>query len=190
MAGKNTAAFGIYASREMAENGVDRLLAAGFRNEDISVLLQDNVGTKDFAHEKHTKAPEGTATGAVAGGIIGGTIGGLIGVGALAIPGLGPLIAAGPIIGALTGVGSGGIVGGIIGALVGMGIPEYEAKRYEGRIKEGGILASVHCDNHDWVSKAKQVLHDTGAEEISSAGEERADFGTSDKPISRGASTV
>ncbi len=190
MAGKNTAAFGIYASREMAENGVDRLLAGGFRNEDISVLLQDNVGTKDFAHEKHTKAPEGATTGVVAGGIIGGTIGALIGVGALAIPGVGPLIAAGPIIGALTGVGSGGVVGGIIGALVGMGIPEYEAKRYEGRIKEGGILASVHCDNSDWISKAKQIMRDTGAEEISSAGEERADFGTSDKPISRGAGTV
>jgi hypothetical protein len=190
MAGKNTAAFGIYATREMAENGVDRLLAGGFRNEDISVLLQDNVGTKDFAHEKHTKAPEGATTGAVAGGIIGGTIGALIGIGALAIPGVGPLIAAGPIIAALTGVGSGGVVGGIIGALVGMGIPEYEAKRYEGRIKEGGILASVHCDNSDWISKAKQILRDTGAEEIASAGEERADYASSDKPISRGATTV
>jgi len=190
MAGKNTAAFGIYATREMAENGVDRLLAGGFRNEDISVLLQDNVGTKDFAHEKHTKAPEGATTGAVAGGIIGGTIGALIGVGALAIPGVGPLIAAGPIIAALTGVGSGGVVGGIIGALVGMGIPEYEAKRYEGRIKEGGILASVHCDNSDWISKAKQILRDTGAEEIASAGEEHADYAASDKPISRGATTV
>ncbi len=190
MAGKNTAAFGIYASREMAEGAVDRLLAAGFRNEDISVLLQDNVGTKDFAHEKHTKAPEGTATGVVAGGLIGGTIGLLAGIGVLAIPGLGPLIAAGPIIAALTGVGSGGVVGGIIGALVGMGIPEYEAKRYEGRIKEGGILLSVHCDDSDWTSKAKQVLKDTGAEDISSTGEASADFATSDKPVSRGNNTI
>lgn len=190
MAGKNTAVFGIYNSRETAEAAVDRLLAAGFRNEDISVLLQDNVGTKDFAHEKHTKAPEGATTGVVAGGVIGGTIGALIGIGALAIPGLGPLIAAGPIIGALTGVGSGGVVGGIIGALVGMGIPEYEAKRYEGRIKEGGILLSVHCDDSDWVSKAKQIVHDTGAEDIASADEARADFAKSNKPMNRGTSTL
>jgi hypothetical protein len=190
MAGKNTAVFGIYAHREAAEGAVDRLLAANFRNEDISVLLQDNVGTKDFAHEKHTKAPEGATTGVVTGGIIGGAIGALIGIGALAIPGVGPLIAAGPIIGALTGVGSGGVVGGIIGALIGMGIPEYEAKRYEGRIKEGGILLSVHCDNSDWVGKAKQVLKETGAEDVASAGEASADFGSSDKPVSRGANTL
>ncbi len=190
MAGKNTAAFGIFASREMAEGAVDRLINAGFRREDISVLLQDNVGTKDFAHEKHTKAPEGTTTGVVAGGLIGGTIGLLAGIGLLAIPGLGPLIAAGPIIAALTGIGSGGVVGGIIGALVGMGIPEYEAKRYEGRIKEGGILLSVHCDNADWVSKGKQVLKDTGAEDISSTGEATADFAAADKPVSRGTSTL
>ena len=128
MAGKNIAVYGIYNSCEAAESAVDRLTAASFRNEDISVLLQDNVGTKDFAHEKHTKAPEGTAAGVLAGGAIGGTLGALIGLGALAIPGLGPLIAAGPIIGALTGLGSGGVVGGIIGALIGLGIPEYEAK--------------------------------------------------------------
>ncbi|MBV9765213.1 MAG: DUF3341 domain-containing protein, partial [Acidobacteriaceae bacterium] len=169
---------------------VDRLRGAGFRNEDISVLLQDNVGTKDFAHEKHTKAPEGTTTGVVAGGVIGGTIGLLAGIGILAIPGLGPLIAAGPIIAALTGIGSGGVVGGIIGALVGMGIPEYEAKRYEGRIKEGGILLSVHCDDADWTSKAKELLRETGAEDISSTGEAAADFAKSDKPISRGGSTL
>jgi heat induced stress protein YflT len=185
MAGKNISVFGIYASREMAENAVDRLLAEGFRNEDISVLLQDNVGTKDFAHEKHTKAPEGTATGVVAGGIIGGTIGLLAGIGVLAIPGLGPLIAAGPIIAALSGIGSGGMVGGIIGALVGLGIPEYEAKRYEGRIREGGILLSVHCDNSTWITKSKQLLKDTGAEDIASAGEEPADFQKTGKPLSR-----
>jgi hypothetical protein len=190
MAGKNTAVFGIYASREMAESAVDRLIAAGFRNEDISVLLQDNVGTKDFAHEKHTKAPEGTTTGVVAGGLIGGTIGLLAGIGLLAVPGLGPLVAAGPIIAALTGVGSGGVVGGVIGALVGMGIPEYEAKRYEGRIKEGGILLSVHCDNADWTGKAKDVLKHTGAEDIASADEASADFAAGDKPQSRGGSTL
>src|SRR5579863_4104724 len=190
MAGKNTAAYAIFANRELTENAVDRLLASGFRNEDISVLLQDNVGTKDFAHEKHTKAPEGTTTGVVAGGAIGGTLGLLAGIGALAIPGLGPFIAAGPIMATLAGVGSGGVVGGIIGALVGMGIPEYEAKRYEGRIKEGGILLSVHCDNVDWIKKAKQVLIDTGAEEIASAEEARADYAATDKPMNRGVGTI
>ena len=190
MAGKNTAVYGIYGTREMAEHAVDRLLAAGFRNEDISVLLQDNVGTKDFAHEKATKAPEGTTTGVVAGGAIGGTLGLLAGIGALAIPGLGPFIAAGPIMATLAGIGSGGLVGGIIGALTGMGIPEYEAKRYEGRIKEGGILLSVHSDNSEWTSKAKDLLKETGAQDISSSGESSADFAKSDRPVSRGTTTI
>lgn len=187
MAGKNTAVYGIYANRALAEGGVDRLVGNGFRSEDISVLLQDNVGTKDFAHEKQTKAPEGTTTGAIAGGAIGGTLGLLAGIGALAIPGLGPFIAAGPIMATLAGIGSGGVVGGLIGALVGMGIPEYEAKRYEGRIKEGGILLSVHCDNSDWVSKAKDILKNTGAEDVASANEASADFAKTDKPMARGA---
>ncbi|MBV9406821.1 MAG: DUF3341 domain-containing protein [Acidobacteriaceae bacterium] len=190
MAGKNTAVFGIYRTRDMAETAVDRLLESGFRNEDISVLLQDNVGTKDFAHEKQTKAPEGTTTGAVAGGAIGGTLGLLAGIGALAIPGLGPFIAAGPIMATLAGIGSGGVVGGVIGALVGMGIPEYEAKRYEGRIKEGGILLSVHCDKSDWVKKAKDLLKQTGAEDISSSGEASADYDKSTKPGVRSTTTV
>ncbi len=190
MAGKNTAAYGIFKTRDMAENAVDRLLASGFRNEDISVLLQDNVGTKDFAHKKDTKAPEGTTTGVVTGGAIGGTLGLLAGIGALAIPGLGPFIAAGPIMATLAGVGTGGVVGGLIGALVGMGIPEYEAKRYEGRIKEGGILVSVHCDNSEWVGKAKDLLKQTGAEDVASAGEASADYAKTDKPVSRGTTTV
>lgn len=190
MAGANTAVFGIFPARGMAEEAVDRLLANGFRNEDISVLMQDNAGTKDFAHEKHTKAPEGAATGVLAGGVIGGTIGLLAGIGVLAIPGLGPLIAAGPVIAALTGIGSGTVVGGLLGALIGMGIPEYEAKRYEGRIKEGGVLLSVHCDNSDWVVKAKDVLRNSGAEDIAAASEARADFATSDKPLSRGAKAI
>jgi len=182
MAGKNTAVFGIYRTREQAEAGVDALIQNGFRNEDISVLLPENAGTKDFAHEKQTKAPEGVTTGATAGGAIGGTLGLLAGIGALAIPGLGPFIAAGPIMGALAGVGSGAVVGGLIGALVGMGIPEYEAKRYEGLIKEGGILVSVHCDNSDWVKRAKDILERTGANDIASAGEAGADYAESDKP--------
>lgn len=190
MAGKNTSAYGLCANRQIAENAVDQLVSNGFRTEDISVLLQDNVGTKDFAHEKATKAPEGTTTGVVTGGVIGGTLGLLAGIGALAIPGLGPFIAAGPIMGALAGLGSGGVVGGIVGALIGMGIPEYEAKRYEGRIKEGGILISVHCDNSDWVSKAKDVLKQSGVEDISSTGEESADYAETNKPLRRGAASV
>lgn len=180
---KNTAVYGIFRNRSQAENAVDRLVAAGFRTEDISVLLPENVGTKDFAHEKNTKAPEGTTTGVVAGGVVGGTLGLLAGIGALAIPGLGPFIAAGPIMAALAGAGAGGAVGGLVGALVGMGIPEYEAKRYEGRIKEGGILMSVHCDNSDWTKKAKELLKQTGAEDISSTGEASADFAKTDKPL-------
>ena len=171
MAGKNTAVYGIYSNRAAAEQAVDQLIDSGFRSEDVSVLLQDNQGTKDFAHEKSTKAPEGATTGATTGAAIGGTLGLLAGIGALAIPGVGPLIAAGPIMATLAGLGSGGLVGGVVGGLVGMGIPEYEAKRYEGRIKEGGILASVHCDNSDWVKRAKEVLKNSGAEDVSSSGE-------------------
>jgi len=185
MAGKNTAAYGIYRNRTQVEDAVDKIIAAGFRNEDISVLLPENQGTKDFAHEKNTKAPEGTTTGVAAGGAVGGTLGLLAGIGALAIPGLGPFIAAGPIMGALAGLGVGGAVGGLIGALVGMGIPEYEAKRYEGRVKEGGILLSVHCDNSDWVKRAKDLLEQTGAEDISSTGEASADYAETDKPLPR-----
>src|SRR5579872_378462 len=185
MAGKNTAVYGIYRDEEQVTVAIDKMLETGFRNEDISVLLPDNVGTKDFAHEKHTKAPEGTATGVTAGGAIGGTIGLLAGVGALAIPGLGPFIAAGPIMAALAGLGVGGTVGGVIGALVGLGIPEYEAKRYEGRIKDGGVLMSVHCDNSDWSGKAKDLMKATGAEDISSSGEAEADYGKTDKPAPR-----
>lgn len=185
MAGKNTAVFGIYRDQVAAGAAVDELQAAGFRSTDISALLPENEGTKDFAHEKHTKAPEGTATGAGTGAVIGGGLGWLAGIGALAIPGVGPLIAAGPIVAALTGVGVGGAIGGITGALVGMGIPEYEAKRYEGRVKQGGVLLSVHSDNSDWTRKAKDILERTGADDVSSTGEAKADFSKSDKPMQR-----
>jgi hypothetical protein len=185
MAGKNTSVFGIYPSYTSVEGAVDALKAASFRNEDISVLFPENVGSKDFAHEKGTKAPEGTAVGAGSGAVVGGALGWLAGIGALAIPGLGPFIAAGPIMAALAGAGVGGAVGGIAGALVGMGIPEYEAKRYEGRVKEGGILLSVHSDNSEWTKRAKEILERTGAEDISSAGEARADYAKSDKPLPR-----
>src|ERR1700686_304498 len=171
MAGKNTAVFGIYKTSAQAERAVDRIVAAGFSHNDISVLLPDTQSSKEFAHEKNTKAPEGAATGATAGGVIGGTLGLLAGIGALAIPGLGPFIAAGPIMGALAGVGAGGAVGGLIGALVGMGIPEFEAKRYEGRIKSGGVLLSVHCDNSRECDRAKELLQRTGAQDITSTSE-------------------
>ncbi len=174
MAGKNTSVFGIYKTRMDLEHAVDMLRTEGFRSSDISVLFPDNEGTKDFAHEKHTKAPEGTATGATTGAVVGGVLGWLTGIGALAIPGIGPFIAAGPIMAALAGLGVVGTVGGIAGALIGAGIPEYEAKRYEGRVREGGILLSVHCDTSDWVDKAKDVLDRTGATEIASAEEESA----------------
>jgi hypothetical protein len=185
MAVKNTAVFGIYSSRVAAEEAVEHLRRAGFRSTDISVLLQDNQGTKDFAHEKHTKAPEGTTTGVLSGGIAGGVLGWLTGIGALAIPGLGPLVAAGPIVAALAGAGALGTVGGIIGALAGLGIPEYEARRYEGRIREGGVLLSVHCDSTDWVHRAKTALEQTGAQDIASSGEKSGDFAVADKPMPR-----
>ena len=175
MTGTKTAAFGIYHTSGQAERGVDDLVAAGFTNDDISVLLPDNHSTKDFAHEKNSKAPEGTTTGVTAGGAIGGALGLLAGIGAPAIPGMGPLIAAGPILATLAGVGAGGAVGGLIGALVGMGIPEYEAKRYEGHIKAGGVLPSVHCDTPDEIMRAKELLKQTGAQDIAASGEATAD---------------
>jgi hypothetical protein len=183
MAGKNTAVFGIYPNRTSVDSAVDALKAAQFRNSDISVLFPDNPGSKEFAHEKNTKAPEGATAGATTGALVGGGLGWLVGIGALAIPGVGPFIAAGPIVAALAGLGAGGAVGGLAGALIGAGIPEYEAKRYEGRIKDGGILLSVHCDNSEWTKRAKDILQRTGAQDISSSGEAHADFDKSDRPI-------
>ncbi len=185
MAEKNIAVFGIYHTREAAEEAVDALQRVGFRNTDISALFPDNAGSKDFAHEKNTKAPEGATTGAASGAVAGGVLGWLAGIGMLAIPGIGPFIAAGPIVTALAGAGALGTVGGIVGALVGMGIPEYEAKRYEGRMKHGGILLSVHCDSHDWAKRGAETLKQSGAEDISSTHESRADFATSDRPMPR-----
>src|SRR5262247_1781727 len=141
---------------------VDRLKAAGFSANDISVLFLDKTGTNDFAHEHHTKAPEGAAAGAGTGGLLGGALGWLVGIGALAIPGLGPFIAAGPIMAALSGVAAGAALGGIAGALIGLGIPEYEAKRYEGKINEGHVLISVHTDDRTERSRAKEILDRAG----------------------------
>src|ERR1700688_3430569 len=190
MAGKNTAAFGIFKSRVAAEACIDQLLASGFRNDDISVLAPDQHATRELATEKNTKAPEGATTGATTGGVVGGTLGLLAGIGALAIPGLGPFIAAGPIMASLAGLGVGGAVGGVIGALVGMGIPEFEAKRYEGRLQKGGILLSVHCDTGEEIKRSKEVLKATGAEDISSTGESSVDTKTTDRTMKRGAGGV
>ena len=181
----NKAVFGLYSTRRQVENAVDELKAQGFRNTDISVLFSETVGNKDFAIDKVTNAPEGLATGATSGAVVGGALGWLAGIGALAIPGVGPLIAAGPIIGALTGVGVGGTLGGITGGLIGLGMPEYEAKRYEGRIKSGNILLSVHADDSTWASKAERILKDTGADEVSSTSEAKGDYANADKPRPR-----
>ena len=163
----------IAKSEEQATRIVDDLKAAGFSNNDVSVLLPDRAGSRDFAHEHHTKAPEGAATGAVAGGVTAGVLGWLVGIGTLAIPGVGPLIAAGPIMAALGGVAAGGAVGGLAGALVGFGIPEYEAKQYEGKIKNGNILISVHTDDSRQRKIAKEIFDRDHATDVSSTGEAR-----------------
>ena len=179
MAGKERAVLGIYPNYSSVENAVEVLKEARFRNGDISVLFPQRAGTKVFAHDKGTRAPEGAAAGAGTGALLGGALGWLVGVGTLAIPGLGPFIAAGPIMAALAGMGVGGAVGGIAGALIGMGIPERQAKLYEVLVKEGGILLSVHSDNSDWAKRAKGILERTGAQDISSTGE--TDYVRSDK---------
>ncbi len=183
--GSNIAVYGLYADRPSVEEAVDALRAAGFRNIDISVLFPENTGSKDFAHEKNTKAPEGAITGAGSGAVIGGALGWIAGIGLLAIPGLGPFIAAGPIMSVLAGVGVGGTFGSLVGALIGMGMPEYEAKRFEGRIRQGGILLSVHCDNQEWTKRANHLLQTTGATDVSSAREAPADFMVTDRPSPR-----
>src|SRR6202451_2573388 len=150
--------FCIATSRAQADLIVDRLKDANFFNDDISVLFPDRETSRDFAHEKNTKAPEGIATGASTGGVVGGALGWLAGIGALAIPGAGPFIAAGPILAALSGAAVGATVGGIAGGLIGLGIPELEAKRYEGKIKEGNLLLSVHTENAEEITRAKNIF--------------------------------
>ncbi len=163
--------FGLFNDEAALGKAVDALLAAGFRGEDISALLPDKKSTKTFAHEKHTKAPEGAAVGATAGVVGGGVLGLLLGAGAIVIPGLGAFLAAGPLMGALAGAGAGGAVGTLTGALVGMGIPEYEAKRYESFINDGGALISVHADDGDWAKKARSLLDGFGGHDIGTAKE-------------------
>ena len=171
---RNESVLGIYATRNAVESGIAALREAGFSNTDISLLLPESLGTRELSTEKGTKAPEGATAGAGSGAVIGGALGWLIGIGALAIPGLGPFIAAGPIMAALAGVGVGGAVGGFTGALVGLGIPEYEAKRFEGRLRKNGILISVHCEASDEIDRATTILRRTGAEDISTTTESSA----------------
>jgi len=182
---KNTAVFGIYPTRTAVEAAVASLNTAGFRATDISILMPENIGNKDLAHEKSSKSPEGATIGAVSGVVVGGALGWLAGIGALAIPGLGPFIAAGPIMAALAGLGAGGTIGGFAGALIGLGMPEYEAKRYEGRVRNGGILLSVHCDNSDWTDRAKKIMESTGAQDVSSTSEASADYAESNRTVMR-----
>lgn len=171
MAGAKTAVFGIFSTRSGAENAIDTLSKAGFPITDISVLVPESIGNRDMGTEKATKAPEGAVAGAGSGAILGGALGLLAGVGALAIPGVGPFLAAGPIMSALAGIGVGGAVGGFTGALIGLGIPEFEAKRYEGRLQKGGILLSVHCNSSDEVKGATHILEELNAQDISSTSE-------------------
>jgi len=189
MSSKKVGVFGIFSTRIGADNAMDSLVRAGFPTSDISVLLPEslggtkNMGTENMGTEKETKAPEGTTVGVTAGGVIGGTLGLLAGVGLLAIPGLGPFIAAGPIMAGLAGLGVGGAVGGVTGALIGMGIPEFEAKRYEGRLQKGEILLSVHCDTAEEIKRAKEVLKSAGGEDVSSTGESSVDIKKTDRDL-------
>ncbi|MGD9692335.1 MAG: DUF3341 domain-containing protein [Phycisphaerales bacterium] len=180
-----TSVFCIASSTTQAGDIVNRLKAAGFADNDISILLPDKSGTRDFAHEKHTKAPEGATAGAGAGGVVGGALGLLAGIGFLAIPGVGPLIAAGPIMAALSGLAVGATVGGVTGALVGMGIPEIEAKRYEGKVAGGNILISAHADSSEEVSRAKDIFKNANATDISSVTESSTDTDVTVRPVGR-----
>ncbi|HUG11993.1 MAG TPA: hypothetical protein VMM36_13315 [Opitutaceae bacterium] len=163
--------FCITTSREQADRIVEQLKTANFSNNDISVLFPDKGTSRDFAHEKNTKAPEGAVAGASTGGVIGGALGWIVGIGALAIPGVGPFIAAGPLMAALSGAAIGAAAGGITGGLIGMGIPELEAKRYEGKVKAGNILLSVHTDNSEEITRAKDIFKQAGAEDICVTGD-------------------
>lgn len=185
MAVKNISAMGIYPDSQSVSAAVAALKASGFRATDISVLYPDNLGSNDFAHEKHTKAPEGAVAGGGTGAVVGAAVGWMLGAGSLMVPGLEPFITAGPVMGMLGGMGVGVTLGGLTGAVAGAGIPEYEAKRYAGRLRKGGILLSVHCDNAKWASTAKSLLKSTGAKDISTTGEARADFARSEKPLPR-----
>jgi len=185
MATKNTAVFGLYSTYAGVQSGIDALRAAGFRTTDTAALIPENQGSKDLAHERHNKAPEGLTVGAIIGVIVGGILGGLFGSGTIALPGLEPLVHAGTVMAVLAGIGALGVLGAIIGAIVGSAIPEYRARRYAGRTRAGGLLLSVHCDNQEWSKRARQTLKQTGAEGIATGREAGADYAKTDKPLAR-----
>jgi hypothetical protein len=168
--------YGIFDDQFQVETAIDRLRTSGFRNSDISVLFGDDSNPKEFGYEKDTKAPEGAASGAGVGGLLGVVLGWLVGIGSIAIPGVGPFIAAGPIMAALSGIGVGAMAGGLTGSLIGVGIPEYEAKRFEGLVRKGRALVSVHCDDRDWASQAEELLGGAGGRDIARTGEAKADI--------------
>jgi|SRR5580658_9940336 hypothetical protein len=188
--GKNTSVIGIYEDRTTVADAMEVLLKAGYRAADISVLMSDNLGSKDFAHEKHSKAPAGAGAGAAVGAAVGAVLAWLDSNQVVSVAGLGPLVAAGPSLAALAGAGAGGALGWMAGLLTGLGLTQYVAKRYAGRMRRGGILLSVHCDSPEWCEKAKKTLKDTGARDISSAAEAAADYGTTDKPTERPVAVV
>jgi hypothetical protein len=189
---KQTSVIGIYPDRATVSDAINVLHKAGYRTTDISVLSCDNQGSKDFAHEKHTRAPQGAAVGAAAGAVIGAALAWFASTQTITVPGLGlgPLIAAGPMVAAAAGAGAGGALGWIVGLVAGLRQSEYVARRYAGRVRSGGILLSVHCDSPEWCARAAKTLKDTGARNISSAGEAAADFGTTDKPTERAPGTA
>jgi hypothetical protein len=187
---RNTSVIGIYPDRTTVSDAINVLHKAGYRATDISVLSSDNQGSKDFAHEKRTKALEGAATGAPVGAVVGAALAWLVSSQTVPVMGPGPLIAAGPVIATLAGAAAGGALGWIAGLLAGLRLPEYVARRYAGRIRRGGILLSVHCDSQEWCDRAKQTLRDTGARNISSAAEAAADYGTTDKPTERAPAAI
>lgn len=185
MAAKNIAVFGLYSTYAGVQSGAEALRESGFRATDIAALVPENQGSKDLAHEKRSKAPEGAMTGAVIGAITGGVLGWLVGSGTLFVSQLRPMLSAGPVVAVLAGAGALGILGFIIGGIAGLALPEFEARRYEGRIKKGGLLLSVHCDDTRWSKLAKKTLKLTGADGISEAREAGADYAETDKPLSR-----
>ena len=187
---KNTSVMGLYPDRITASEAVNVLQKAGYRAADISILSSDNHGSKDFAHEKRTKAPEGATIGAAAGAVIGAALAFIVSIQTVSTTALGPLVAAGPSVAALAGAGAGGALGWMVGLLAGLGLTEYVAKRYAGRIRRGSVLLSVHCDSPEWCDRAKKTLQDTGAQCISSASEAAADYGTTDRPTERVSAAV
>jgi len=187
---RNTSVMGIYPDRTTVSDAINVLHRAGYRATDIAVLSSDNQGSKDFGHEKHTRAPLGAAAGAAAGAVVGAGLAWIVSIQTVAITGLGPLVAAGPVLALLAGAGAGGALGWIAGLLAGLRLPEYVARRFAGRIRRGGILLSVHCDSQEWRDRAKKILKDTGARNISAASEAAADYGTTDKPTERAPAAV